>query len=582
MAVQPTFNQQEVFNRRLSLVIIGMIVVSGLLLLRMISFQQLAPEVLNELSPDYNRTVRLAAARGIIYDRTGQRLAVNTLEYQIGVSPNLVSDRQRTATQLASILNIDELKVYEAVSSDRSWVLLAPRVNAEIGQQIEQLKLDLALPSVTIEKIPRRSYPQGTLAAQIIGFVGGDLQGYYGIEGYYQNQLAGRSVSSVVSSIPFEQIDTQEAGRGSDIYLTIDRDAQYLVESELALSIAETGAKSGTIIVMNPRTGDILAMASWPSFDPNAYLSVDDQRDWNNPAISGQYEPGSIFKVLTVAAALDKGVITPGWTYNDQGRLPVGGIVVENWDRAAHGVVDTTGVLVQSLNVGAATISLAMGPNDFYSELSQFGIGRLTGINLEGESAGTLYTPGDPNWSESNLGTNSFGQGVAVTPLQMITAVAAIANDGLMMQPNVVQKISANGQEILSQRVPLGRPISAEVARQVRDMMVAVVRDGLDDAAQLPGYTVAGKTGTSEIPTPVGYRNDAWIMSFIGFLPADNPQVIVLIKLDEPRGRWASQVVAPLFRRLAERLVILLEIPPDDVRRALESQGGIVKGAVGG
>jgi cell division protein FtsI/penicillin-binding protein 2 len=353
---------------------------------------------------------------------------------------------------------------------------------------------------------------------------------------------------------------------------------QYVIESELQLSVNETSARGGSIIVMNPRTGDILAMASYPSFDPNAYLSVDNQKDWNNPATSGQFEPGSVFKVITVAAALDKGVITPQWTYNDQGQLNVGGVTIQNWDRGAHGAVDVTGVLVQSLNVGAATISTTMGPTNFYSELSQFGIGRLTGVNLEGEAAGTMQVPGDSDWSESNLGTNSFGQGLAVTPLQMVTAISAIANDGLMMQPNIVQKIVTNGQEVQSQRVPLGRPISAEVAHVVRDMMVAVVRDGLDDGAQLPGYTVAGKTGTAEIPTPVGYRDDAWIMSFIGFLPADDPQVIVLIKLDEPNGRWASQVVAPIFRRLAERLVILLEIPPDDVRQALQSQGGIIKG----
>ncbi len=578
MAAQPTLTQQDVFNRRLPIVLVAMIIASGLLLMRLISFQQLAPEVLNELSTDYNRTVRLAAARGIIYDRRGQRLAVNTLEYRIGVSPNLVANPQRTATQLSSILNLDELRTYEAVTSSQPWVLLAPRVNAEVGQQIEQLKLDLQLPSVTIEKIPRRSYPQGTLAAHILGYVSGDLRGYYGVEGYYQDQLAGRAVNSVVSSIPFDQTDTQEAGRGSDIYLTLDRDLQYLVESELQLAVTQNNAKGGSIIIMNPRTGDILAMASYPSFDPNAYLNVSDQRSWNNPAISGQYEPGSVFKVLTVAAALDKGTITKDWGYTDQGQVNIGGVTIQNWDRAAHGYTDVAGVLVNSLNVGVATISSAMGPTNFYSELAQFGIGRLTGVNLEGEAAGMMHVPGDSEWSESNLGTNSFGQGLAVTPLQMITAVAAIANDGLMMQPNIVQKIVTNGVEVRSQRVPLGRPISAEVARQVRDMMVAVVRDGLDDGAQLPGYTLAGKTGTAEIPTPVGYRSDAWIMSFIGFLPADDPQAIILIKLDEPNGRWASQVVAPIFRRLAERVVILLEIPPDDVRQALKSQGGIVQG----
>jgi cell division protein FtsI/penicillin-binding protein 2 len=567
--------QLEAFNQRLPVIVIVMVIASGLLLLKLISFQQLSSDVINELSPNYNRTIRLAGARGSIYDREGQRLAINTVEYRIGISPNLVSNPRAVATQLAAILNLDELQLYETLSSNLTYVLLAPRVSAEQGQQVEQLKRDGPILALQIEKIPRRLYPQGTLAAQILGFVGGDLEGYYGIEGKFQDQLAGRPHEEIIRDIPFDRPSQQEADRGSDIYLTLDRDIQYLAESELSLSIAETGATGGTIIIMNPRTGDILGMASWPSFDPNAY-DASDANDWRNPAISGQYEPGSIFKVLTAAAALDSSTVTPDWTYNDQGRLSVGGITVENWDRNAHGVVDTQGMLVQSLNVGAATMSLQMGPTEFYKWMFKFGIGRITGVNLEGEASGQMHIPGDPNWSESNLGTNAYGQGVAVTPLQMITAVSAIANDGLMMQPNIVEKIVDGNQVIVSQPTALSRPITADTAHIVRDMMVAVVRDGLDNDAQLPGYTVAGKTGTAEIPIPTGYRSDAWIMSFIGFLPADDPQVIVLIKLDEPNGRWASQVVAPIFRRLAERLVVLMEIPSDNVRLGLAAEGGDV------
>jgi len=565
--------QLDTFNARLPFVIAGMVVVSTLLILKLFSFQQLASDVLNELSPDYNRTVNLASARGIVYDHTGQRMAVNTIEYRIGISPNLVSNPQRTATELASILGLDELQVFQAVTSDDPWVLLSPRVNAVVGQQVEQLDMV----SLTIDKIPRRSYPQGALAAHILGFVGGDLKGYYGVEGKFQDQLVGRPRSEIISDIPFDLPSDQEADRGADVYLTIDRDIQYLLESELALALDETGAKRGTIIVMNPRTGDILGMASLPSFDPNDYQAVPDAKDWNDPATSEQYEPGSVMKVLTVAAALDKGTITPGFTYNDQGVLDKAGIQVYNWDRQAHGLVDVTGILVQSLNVGAATISLQMGPSDFYSYMSKFGFGRLTGVNVQGEAPGTMHVPGDSDWSESNLLTNAYGQGMAVTPLQMITAIGAIANDGLMMQPNIVQKIVKGDQISLSQPIALGRPISADTAHIVRDMMVAVVNNGVDDGARLPGYTVAGKTGTAEIATPVGYRSDAWIMSFIGFLPADDPQAIVLIKLDEPQtGRWASQVVAPLFRRLAERLVVLMEIPNDAARQAITAQGGAV------
>jgi cell division protein FtsI (penicillin-binding protein 3) len=570
--------RDELFNQRLPFVIVGMIAVSVMLVLRLISFQQLPVEVVSALSPDYERTIRLASARGIIFDRDGQRLAVNTLEYRIGISPNLVSEKQRVATEIATILGLDELDVYRAVTSSDRWVLLASSVDAERGQQIERMRQEQGLIALTIEKTPRRNYPQGTLAAQVLGFVGGDLTGYYGVEGEFQDQLVGRQRTEIVSDIPFRNAADQEADYGSDIYLTIDRDIQYLVESELAFSVESTGATGGSIIVMNPRNGDILGMTSWPSYDPNNYAQPDqDPQVWNNAAISQAYEPGSVMKVITVAAALDLGIISPQWTYNDQAVLDQAGVQIFNWDRQAHGLVDTTQLLVQSLNVGAATVAIEMGPRNFYQYMSRFGFGRSTGINLAAEARGIMNVPGDADWSESNLLTNSFGQGINTTPLQMLTAVGAIANDGLMMQPNVISRIVDDGVVSVAQPLAIANPISRETANTVRDMMVQVVQNGLDDAASLPGYTIAGKTGTAEIPGPINYRTDAFIMSFIGFLPADDPQVIVLIKLDEPRtGSFASQVVAPIFRRLAERLVVLMEIPPDAVRLTLEEQGASI------
>jgi cell division protein FtsI/penicillin-binding protein 2 len=576
--------QQDILRRRLPIVIFALVVVSFALVLRLVSLQTdfLPREVVNELelqrNSAYTETLRLAAARGNILDRGMQALANNTLEYRVGISPNLVSDRARTTAILAPLLNMNELEIHEILGRRSQYVLLAPRVSAEVGHQIELLELSGDLRGMRLERVPRRSYPQGTMAAQVLGFVGGDLRGYYGVEGFYQNQLAGREANQQVSRLPFIVPEAQQQDvRGSDIVLTIDRDLQFLAESELQRALTETGANRGTIIMMNPRNGEILSMASAPSFDPNAYYNITDASVLANPALSEQYEPGSAFKVLTMAAAIEKGIISPGDTYIDQGRIEVGGIVVENWDRAAHGVVDMTQVLVQSLNVGTATISLNMGPTNFYSMMREFGIGRPTGIDLEGEIAGTMYVPGDPQWSESNLATNSFGQGVAVTPLQLITAVSAIANDGLMMQPHVFhQIIDAEGVHT-SQPSALGRPISAATANIVTDMMVAVVNEGLEGNASVAGYTIAGKTGTAQIPVPgVGYSNSESIVTFVGFLPADDPQVVVLVKLERPDGYWGSQVAAPVFQRIAERLVILMKIPPDDIRHALAEAGGDV------
>ncbi len=574
--------QQEMLRQRLPVVIVVLLIISAILVLRLFTFQWLPPEVARDFQlrrdANYQRTIRVTSERGIIYDRNGEPLAVNTFQYGIGASPNLISNPRDVATQLAAILNRSELEIYNQLTSDVSWVSIARPVSAEVGQEVARLQQSVR--GITREPIPRRFYPQGTLAAHILGFVAGDPQdyrGYNGVEGYYQQQLAGRVRNQDVSTIPFDlPQDIPESDRGSDLVLTLDRDIQFLVETELQLAITQTGATGGTIIVMDPRNGDILAMASYPSFDPNTYFEVTDETVFRNPAISEVYEPGSVMKVVTVAAALELGVITPEWTYNDQGFIDIGGIRIENAERRAYGVVDTAQVLINSLNVGAATIAQEMGWEDFYRMLARFGFGQPTRVDLQGEEAGILKTPYDDDWSESDLGTNSFGQGISVTPLQMITAFAAIANDGLMMQPRVVYQIVDGSEVYTTQPTALTRVVSKRTADIVTDMMVRTVNESLENA-QLPGYAIAGKTGTAEISSPLGYERDASIASFIGFLPADAPQVVVLVKLDRPSGYWGSVVAAPVFRRIAERLVILMEIPPDDVRLAIQSQGGAVE-----
>jgi len=579
-----TTDQQISLRSRMPIVLALMGVATLYLVVQIITFQYQPAYVTsyyNRLaSYNYNQNERVAAARGVVYDRDGQPLANNTVDYEIGISPNLIARGERTlvATALAAELDLLELEVLRAIDSDAPWVQLAKPVEPEAAERIR----DLGFLGVTINSQPRRLYPQGTLGAQILGFVAGDntsaqeFRGYNGVEGYYESELAGRVRDQTVSQIPFDLPEARHNdGQGSDLVLTIDRDIQFLVESELQLAVTENGASGGTIIVMDPRTGEILGMASYPSYDPNAFFDTATPDNLRNPAISDEYEPGSVMKVVTVAAALDTGSVQPGFTYVDNGALQVGGITIQNSDRQAKGVVSLEQILVQSLNVGAASVSLEMGPSLFYQKMADFGFGRATGVDLEGEAVGTLFTPLDAEYSDSNLGTNSFGQGVAVTPLQMITSVSAIANGGLMMQPHVVHQVVDGNRVYPSQPSALGRPISAETARTVTQMMVQTVNQNLNSAS-IPGYAIAGKTGTAEIPTPLGYEEDASIASFVGFFPADDPQVIVLIKLDRPTGYWGSVVAAPVFRRLAERLVIMMEIPSDDIRRSLAADGGTV------
>jgi len=561
--------QQVTIQTRLPFVIIFLVSMAGFLLIQLANFQFYPREVAQELElrgdANANSIRRIPAERGLIYDRDGEALAFNALQYGVGISPNLVSEPRRLATELALILEQDEFELYQTMTSDESWVLIARPISAEQGQAIA----DLDEISITIEPIPRRFYPQGSLGGHIIGFVIEDgLKGAMGVEGSYNASLAGRVLDQTISNIPFdlpEEAPTEQ--RGQDVVLTIDRDIQFWVETELLLAINESGATRGTVIVMDPKNGDILAMASYPDFDPNNFRDVEDPDLLRNPAISDTYEPGSVMKVITVASALEKGTITPDWVYNDQGRLELGGIVIENWDKNAYGVVDVAQVLIRSLNIGATSIALKMGTDDFYSMMRSFGVGQPTGIDLFAEQNGILKVPGDSNWSESDLGTNSFGQGVSVTPIQMITMFAAIANDGIMRQPRIVKQIITEDGIQEAQPTTIRRVISAETANIVTDMMVRTVNEGVPQAI-LPGYTIAGKTGTAEIPTAIGYEDDS-IVTFAGFLPADDPEVVIFVKLDRPDGYWGSQVAAPVFKRLADRLVILLEIPVDDVRRTL-------------
>jgi cell division protein FtsI/penicillin-binding protein 2 len=286
-----------------------------------------------------------------------------------------------------------------------------------------------------------------------------------------------------------------------------------------------------------------------------------------NPAISDHYEPGSVFKVLAMAVALETGSVSLGTTFYDEGQIEVAGQVIRNASRRAYGQVTLTEVLVRSLNVEMAKISTELGPEAFYRGIRAFGIGHRTGIDLEGEIVGELRVPGNWQWHESDLATNAFGQGLAVTPLQMITAVGALANDGILMKPYVVaEKRYADGRVERAQPVRIDRAVSAETAHTVAEMMAETVEHGIP-RAQVTGYKIAGKTGTAQKPTPFGYDAQKTIASFVGFAPVDEPQVIVLVRLDEPSSsEWGSETAAPAFAQLAQRLFLVLEIPPDDVR----------------
>jgi len=557
---------RETLNRRLSFIGLILLTLTGLIAYRLVSLQFGIDTAYfaETAATEYRYQITIRPPRGEIFDRNGVLLATNAVEYEIGLSPVLILDREGTARQLSEAMGIPVEELLADMSSPQPYVLLVRPAPASMGQRV----LGLDLSGVVVTPLSRRFYPHGSLASHLLGFVALDDTGYYGIEGYYDDLLQGAVEVSDESRIPFEATGGEGWRSGSDLVLTLDSGIQYLAEQTLAQALQETGASSGTIIVMQPRTGEVLAMASLPAFDPNRFASEDGAL-FDNPAINLQYEPGSVMKVLTMAIALDQGLVTPDTTYNDAGMIEIGGVEIYNWDRAAHGLVTMTDLLAQSLNVGAATLSLQIGPTRFYQGLEAFGLGERTGIDLQGEIGGTLQKPGDPDWFESDLGTNAFGQGLAVTPLQMITAIAAVANDGLLMQPRIIaQRIDPDKTVTTFEPEVVGRPISPQAARTLTQMLSeALAREA--SPALVPGYSIAGKTGTAQIPIPGGYDPDQTIASFVGYGPIDDPQFVVLVKLDRPTSsRWGSETAAPVFGRMVARLVVLLEIPPDAVRLA--------------
>jgi cell division protein FtsI/penicillin-binding protein 2 len=465
------------------------------------------------------------------------------------------------ATALAPVLQQQRYELLGALEADRSYVLLAGRVAPEVAEAIRELDYN----GIQIDPLPRRTYPQGELMCHVLGYVDYNGVGGAGVEGYYQRELAGEAATDVRSISPLTPQRSVIAREGADLVLTIDRSVQYAVESHLKQAIAQHGARSGTIIVMDPRTGAILAMANSPCYSPEEFYDAEESR-LVNPAVSKQYEPGSVMKLITMASALDSGTVTPQSTYYDAGVLEVGGHRTYNWDRSGPGTTDMTTLLARSLNVGAATIATWMGPETYYTYLERFNFGRPTGIDLMSEAGGTMHLPGSPFWTESFIATNAYGQGIAVTPLQMISAVSALANGGRLMQPYVVQEIHSGGRVFYHDPTVLSQPITPETANQMNTMAVTAVRQEVT-SAQVEGYTIAGKTGTAEIPENGVYLSDATIGSFIGWAPADAPELVVLVKLDRTTSSpWGSVTAAPVFADLVKELFVMLNVPPDSVR----------------
>ncbi len=542
-------------------------------------------------------TVDPFLARGTITDINGSPLAIEYYTYDITVDPSTIKDPDEFTSDLGDFLNIDAAELSQKIreAKDSRYLVLVKdtgpavveRIEAENKRRDEEKDPDKREkePSfpIVVEAKPNRYYPEGNLLCHVLGFVPKNRIGYYGLEGYYDDFLRATSRNPRLFDAP-KPAGADGAATSAwpdspylpsyvqrDLVLTLDRMVQHMIETKLAEGIKEHEAEAGTVIILQPKTGAVLGMASWPDFNPNDYGLVSDDSTYLNPAISQLYEPGSVFKLITYATALEQKIITPETEYLDEDEYVYYEQTVKNWDQRGRGKVTAKEALAQSLNVTTAKIAVDVGSADFYKAVTRFGFGQLSNVELEGEVAGIVKSPGKNDWYPADLATNSFGQGISVTPIQMANAVGAIASDGVLHRPHVVHQVIDGDKLRTIDPNPMRRAISPETAETLTEMMVYTVNN--TPKAKISGYAVAGKSGTAEIPDPdaPGYTQELTIATFVGFFPVDDPQFVVLVRLDRPKSsRWATNTAAPVFRSIAKELINLYAIPPDIVRLGVQ------------
>lgn len=557
--------------RRRSLLLLGAAAFWFLVLVLRLAYLQVErhDEYRSRAEGQHQRVVELDPPRGTVFDRHGQKLAVSVEVDSAFAVPAEVPDPEATAAALAGLLGEPAERYREALGRDREFVWIARKLDPPVAARLRELDL----PGIDFLSESKRYYPNRELAGALLGFVGTDNAGLAGLEAAWDDLVAGRAGRQTVlrdarrGTVVVPDLAAAPPEPGADLVLTIDAALQHVAERELAAAVSETRASGGSVVLLDPRSGAVLALASAPGFDPNRFASYDEST-WRDRAVMNAYEPGSTFKIFTVAASLEHQLLDPSDVFDcGMGSITLAGIRIR--DHKPFGELTVREVLAMSSNVGAIKVGLTVGRERLYEEIRQFGFGRPTGIALPGESAGLLREL--PDWRPLTTAYVSFGQGISVTPLQLATAVAAVANGGTLLRPHLVAAVRhAGGIETRPSGEIVGRPISPATALTLERMMEEVVERGTGKAAAVPGYRVAGKTGTAQKAVPgIGYAANRYVASFVGFAPARDPRLVGLVVIDEPRGgRYhGGQVAAPVFSHILARALPLMGIPPDHERQ---------------
>jgi cell division protein FtsI (penicillin-binding protein 3) len=511
------------------------------------------------------REVEFPARRGAVFDRDGEPLAISVDLFTIFADPSLVEDPADAAARLAPVLrqkpSVLEPKLRGTWPGDR-FEILARQAEPGLARVVRSLEI----PGVYMETAPKRYYPNAELASHVLGFVDLDGKGLTGVELQYERILKGTPGKMILEQdpsgrpLPQAEFEYERAEPGRSLFLTLDKEIQYYTEQALTQAIQAYSAVAGTAIVMRPDTGEILALANAPTFDPNEPGKAKPE-EYRNRGVTDMYEPGSAFKVVTVSGALEERAVKPRTTYVVPESLQVSVEVIHDSHSHATEKMTVAEIIKDSSNVGTVKIGMTLGEEKLDEYVRRFGFGTETGLDFPGESGGIVLDLEE--WSGVTIGNLPIGQGIAVTPLQMALAYSTIANDGVWVEPKIVYGSMDERGGIDRSRAPASRRIiSPRTAHQVTKMLTAVVEDGTGVAAQVPGYTIAGKTGTAQKPLPTGGYGNSYVASFAGYAPARDPQLVTIVVLDEPRPIWGGHTAAPTFQKIMEFSLRHLGISP--------------------
>jgi cell division protein FtsI (penicillin-binding protein 3)/stage V sporulation protein D (sporulation-specific penicillin-binding protein) len=547
-------------NRRIRLLAFLFAAVFAVALARAVWLQGVRAPSLEKLAVSQQReTVALPAHRGTIFDRLGVELALGEEAITVYANPKQIDDPRKVAEVVARELGLDEASVLAKLSDrTKGFVYVARQADPDRARELERQNI-VGLGFYDEE---RRVYPQRKVASSVIGYAGVDNDGLAGVELSMDDALTGEDGEETVVRDPFgrmlDVVDTKPVRDGEDVTLTLDHRLQAQVEAVLRQTRAEYGAKGATAVVLDPKTGAILALAEAPGYDANRYAETPPERV-RMRAVTDTFEPGSVFKLVTYAAALETGLVTPSTTFYLDDSIDVADRTIHELAPRDPQVFTVEQMLAQSSNVGTVTLALELGKRRLAQWIDRFGFGRKTGIDFPGESPGIKLPLNE--WTGSTIGTVPLGQGIAVTDLQLAAAYGAIANDGVLVEPHLIEKVG--GKQHAS---PEGRRVVSEkTARRMLQMLRAVVTEGTATEAQVPGYTVAGKTGTGQKPDPRGgYSDTRYVASFAGIVPASSPRLVILVSADEPKADiYGGTVAAPAFAEIAKFALQYLDVPPD-------------------